>query len=182
MTYIFWEQELLNRGIAIKDARKTMSITSQALYKWRVSNKVGKLGELFLKTLNTSGDSSKTCEEILKERGSDYGTFDSNIEGIAKYKPGLVVTYNAKEGKDELVKTAVDYVSYMLALKTIRSQSTSIRKASFIDCINDFVNYYNLLEDLLKSNCISYTIALQKPYKIVKVDDSSREALLSEGI
>ena len=182
MTYIFWEEELLKRGISIRSVRLAIGVTPQAIYKWRVSNKVGKLGEFYLKTLKADVDSSKTCEEILKERGSDYGSFDSNIEGIAKYKPGLVVDYKVKAGSEILVETAIDYVGYMLALKTVRSQSPSIRKASFIDCINDFINYYNLLEDLLKEHCNNYTIELQKPYKLAKIDSNSKETLLSEGI
>lgn len=179
MTYKKWSIELLKIGLTPNQARKDIGITPQSLYKWRKADKVGRLGLQYLdKVKVTTGD----CNDVLAERGKEYGSFEDNIRGIIEYKKGLNVSCVAKPGKAELVNTAIDYVGYMLALKAVRSQSKTISSRSYIDCLTDFVNYYHLLDTLLKDNCEFYSIELISPYNIKSTMDIARDILLKTGI
>lgn len=179
MTYKRWTIELLKIGLTPNQARQDIGITPQGLYKWRKADKVGRLGLQYLdKVRATTG----SCNDVLAERGKEYGSFEDNILAIMEYKKGLKVEYVAKVNKERLVNTAVDYVGYMLALKAARSHSKTISSRSYIDCLTDFVNYYHLLDSLLKNNCESYAIELTEPYDIKSVVDITREALLKTGI
>lgn len=179
MTYKKWSMELIKIGLTPNQARQDIGITPQALYKWRKADKVGRLGLQYLdKVKATTGD----CNDILVERGKEYGSFEDNILAIMDYKKGLNVQCIAKAGKEQLVNTAIDYVGYMLALKAARSHSKTISSRSYIDCLTDFVNYYHLLDNLLKDNCESYSIKLVEPYDVKAVVDITREALLKTGI
>lgn len=180
MTYKNWEQEIMKSGLTPNQARKDMGITAQSIYKWRKADKVGKVGLQYLERVKQSTCGS--CSDVLAERGKEYGSFEDNIRDIAKYKPGLKVDYKSKEGKEQLVSTAIDYVSYMLALKAARSKSKTISSRSYIDCLTDFVNYYHLLESLLKDNCESYNIELTSPYDIKSTVDLTRDILLKTGM
>lgn len=180
MTYKEWSIELMKRGLTPNQARKDIGVTPQSLYKWRQNNKVGRLGIQYLNNVKTTTEGS--CEAVLAERGKEYGSFEDNILTIAKYKPGLKVSFQAKVGKELLVETAVDYVSYMLALKTARSQSKTVSARAYADCLTDFVNYYRLLVDLLHENCDFYNVEFVEPYTIKSTMDIARDVLMKTGL
>ena len=103
-------------------------------------------------------------DEIMKERGAQYGSFEENMLLVSMIKRHINILEKIGihfiEGLNTEVRTGyvdchkdagvstIEFARNLLALKAVRSLTAS--GETFKDCIYDFVNYKNLCERVLR--------------------------------
>lgn len=101
-------------------------------------------------------------EDIMKERGLQYGSFEENMMLVAMLYDSIAISaelFSAMAGLDVVGKnrervvanSTVRFARNMLALKAVRSLTA--KGDSYKDCIYDFLNYKSLCERVLGKIC-----------------------------
>lgn len=105
-------------------------------------------------------------QQILEERGSQYGSFEVNMMLVAMLYDEIMPTtelFSAmckldSEGKHReraVANSTLRFAQNMMSLKAVRSLTAT--GESFKDCIYDFLNYKMLCERVLGKICPSVT-------------------------
>ena len=100
--------------------------------------------------------------DILAERGLQYGSFEENMMLVSMIYGSILLTPELSSALDRLdidgknkertvANSTVNFARNMLALKAVRSLTA--KGDSYKDCIYDFLNYKSLCERVLGKIC-----------------------------
>lgn len=96
--------------------------------------------------------------DILAERGRQYGSFEENMMLVSMIYGSILLTPELSSAVGDLpfekrvvATSTINFARNMLALKAVRSLTA--KGDSYTDCIYDFLNYKYLCERVLGKIC-----------------------------
>ena len=84
-------------------------------------------------------------QKILDERASQYGSFKENMEDLSKIVDEITIKTPSKRDINKIEEDSCNFIRYIMALKATRALNA--HGEALKDCINDFINYFNLFKD-----------------------------------